>query len=298
MNKLLLFLILLFPIYSLSQDSERVLEIERMYSKIIIDEINTECYEVQWKNKNLRAYGRDFCNASECIYSNDNKKITISYFLPKSKYDINLENAITVNYFFNNNNLFFLEMNEIKLIRNQDGREYNPMKPNFIKIKTNIYFKKNGDVEKLIIVNKKFLDGEQISVIEDLVEDEKKIKSKKRKALKYLEIAKEELNKTEDEREKDRKIHKEQDIKNMQKQMENEHIMSEIGEFSLTQAFKDAKALAECACKFQNDFNSNIEFEKCQKIEKELVKKANNAKNKNILYEAEVIFQQLIEDCN
>ena len=85
-----------------------------------------------------------------------------------------------MNYFFNNNNLF-LEMNEIKLIRNQDGREYNPMKPNFIKIKTNIYFKKNGDVEKLIIVNKKFLDGEQISVIEDLVEDEKKIKSKKRK---------------------------------------------------------------------------------------------------------------------
>ena len=48
-------------------------------------------------------------------------------------------------------------MNEIKLIRNQDGREYNPMKPNFIKIKENKYlFQKNGDVEKLIIVNKKF----------------------------------------------------------------------------------------------------------------------------------------------
>ena len=60
MKKLLLFLILLHPLYSLSQDSERVLEIERMYSKIIMDEINTECYEVQWKNKNLRAYAEIF----------------------------------------------------------------------------------------------------------------------------------------------------------------------------------------------------------------------------------------------
>ena len=53
---------------------------------------------------------------------------------------------------------------------------------------------------------------------------------------------------------------------------------------------------------FHRVFRKNVSYNKyedhIQKIEKELVKKADNAKNKNILYEAEVIFQQLIEDCN
>ena len=52
-----------------------------------MDEINTECYEVQWKNKNLRA-GRDFvCNKN--VYTLMTSKILpLAALLPKSKYDV------------------------------------------------------------------------------------------------------------------------------------------------------------------------------------------------------------------
>ena len=306
MKKLLLILFLL-PIVLCSQDSERVLEIQKMYNKIT-DKDNRktgeECKSVKWKNDNLTSYSRDFCESSECVYPDDFSTIELSYYLGKGRYDINIQRWIGLTFYLKDDNLYFAKIDEIKDNKRTDGKEYDITKPNFTETSTSIYFKENGEVEKMLIRNETTVDGKQISRTEDLIEDEKKSKKIKGKTLRFLKIAKQQLNLTEEERERQRAQHKREE--------QYKRILEQSKEVpNISAAEKDAKKLAECVCELMEisqemsdpdkaaGLKNKMEeqSEKCQKIEKEIEEKVLKAKNTNNDYEIGIAMKKAMKDC-
>jgi len=161
MNKLLLSLIFLFPVFLFSQHSDRVLEIKQMYQEVKSYSEDGKCNTISWEETDeFRPFEREVSN---CIYPDGYKRITLGFAL--------WESYLTSEYYFVNDKLFFVyEIAEL-------GSE---------KLKTRVYFKENGDIEKILVDsgdgNNKVTDRNEVSGI-------------KKSVLRWLNIAEKELNK-------------------------------------------------------------------------------------------------------
>jgi hypothetical protein len=164
MKKLLLILLCL-PLLSYAQHSDRVLEIKKMYKKTRSYEKKGDCKTISWEEIDEDdEYGRSFeREVAKCIYPDNYTRISLSFSLWESWLD--------GEYYFKNGNLYFVYLSD-DWGNSQD--------------KTRIYFKKNGEVEKILVDygdgNVKVNDRGEIEIIEQ-------------NEIRWLNIALKELNK-------------------------------------------------------------------------------------------------------
>ena len=149
MKKTLLFLIFLAPILLLSQHSDRVLLIKKMYKETISYSKVGDCKTISWEEiDDDDEYGRSFeREVTKCIYPDNYSRISLSFSLWESWLD--------GEYYFKNGNLYFAYLFD------DWGNSID---------KWRIYFKENGEVEKILVDygdgNTKVNDRGEIEIIE------------------------------------------------------------------------------------------------------------------------------------
>jgi hypothetical protein len=164
MKKLLLILLCL-PLLSYAQHSDRVLEIKKMYKKTRSYEKKGDCKTISWEEIDEDdEYGRSFeREVTKCIYPDNYSRISLSFSLWESWLD--------GEYYFKNGNLYFAYLFD------DWGNSID---------KWRIYFKENGEVEKILVDygdgNTKVNDRGEIEIIEQ-------------NEIRWLNIALKELNK-------------------------------------------------------------------------------------------------------
>ena len=165
MKNLFLSIIFLFPLLIFSQHSDRVLEIKKMYKETKSFEKKGDCKTKSWEeideeDEYQRSYER---KVTKCTYSEGYSRISLSFSL--------WESWVDGEYYFKNGELFFA------YIVSDLGSSSN---------KSRIYFKKSGEVEKILI---DYGDGNT------RVNDKNEIEMIKKNELRWLNIAERELNK-------------------------------------------------------------------------------------------------------
>ena len=165
MKKTLLFLIFLAPILLLSQHSDRVLLIKKMYKETISYSKVGDCKTISWEEiDDDDEYGRSFeREVTKCLYPDNYSRISLSFSL--------WESWLGGEYYFKNDNLYF-----VYIVSDQGNSED----------KTRIYFKENGEIEKILV---DYGEGNTT------VNDSSDIEIIKRNKLIWLSIAEKELNK-------------------------------------------------------------------------------------------------------
>ena len=165
MNKLLLSLIFLFPVFLFSQHSDRVLEIKQMYKEVKSYSKDGDCKTIRWEDKLEDDVYESLHErkAIECIYLNKYSRISLNFSLWQS--------SLNGEYYFKNGKIFFAY-----IVNEWDDS----------KDKTRIYFKENGEIEKILI---DYGDGTL------KVTDHKELDRITNFNLRWLNIAEKELNK-------------------------------------------------------------------------------------------------------
>ena len=160
MKKILLTLLCL-PLLSYAQHSDRVLEIKKMYKETISYNKKGDCKTISWiEADDGIGYSSE---AVKCRYPYNYSRISLSLHL--DHYFISGE------YYFKNDNLYFLYNNH------DSGHEQEDVR---------IYFKENGEIEKILV---DYGDGNT------KVNDRGEIARIKQNELRWLDTAVKELNK-------------------------------------------------------------------------------------------------------
>lgn len=144
-----------------SKYTDRVRQIKEMYKEVKSYSKDGKCKTINWEETDeFRPFDRE---VTECIYPDGYKRITLAFAL--------WESYLTSEYYFVNDKLFFVyEVDEGYVEKN----------------KTRIYFKENGEIEKILV---DYGDGNS------KVTDHKELDRITNFNLRWLNIAERELNK-------------------------------------------------------------------------------------------------------
>ena len=163
MKKLLL-LLLCVPLLVFSQNSDRVLEIKKMRKECKLFGNEKDCKRISTEEIEHES-GKSFKQyVQKCLYPEGYSKI-----------DFALGNNLEAEYFYKDGKLYFA------YIINDLGSSMKKFK---------LYFKSDGDIEKLSVS-----DYEKGNIRKSEIKDKNEIERIKQSELRWLEIAKKELNK-------------------------------------------------------------------------------------------------------